>query len=136
MTKEFNNLEELEPYYDEKSNTYVFKEDGVSIDIKLNFNLSTGANINARNIVARDIFCHDINAFDIIACDIVARNIVARDIDAGNIHAGDINAEDIDYYAICVSYNNIICKSIKGRRYNCFHKALDGEIIIKEKGDK
>lgn len=26
MTKEFNNLEEIQKYYDEKINTYVFKE--------------------------------------------------------------------------------------------------------------
>lgn len=171
MLKEFNNLEELEPYYDKKTNTYNFKEAGKYIDVKLNFNLDVHANISAVDIDARninaydikagdinagyidagDIDAGDINAYDIKAYDIKAgdinawninarninaRNIKAGDIDAGVIIARDINADDIEYYAVCVSFINIICKSIQGERNNCIHKALDGEIIIKEKGDK
>ena len=31
MTKEFNSLDEIQKYYDVKSNAYVFKEDGTII---------------------------------------------------------------------------------------------------------
>jgi len=95
--------------------------------------------INARNIDAWDINAWDINAWDINAnardidaWDINARNIDARNIDAWDINAGNINARNINYYAICFAYEDIKCKSIKGRRNNCKHFVLDGEIIIKD----
>ena len=64
-------------------------------------------------------------------------NINAGDINAGNINAGNINAKnitarDINYFAVCFAYKNINCKSIKGRRENCKHFVLDGEITIKK----
>lgn len=91
-------------------------------DIKLNFNLTERINISARDITAWNISAGNIDAWDIDAWDIDARNISARDIDAG----------DINYYAVCFSYNSILCKSIAGRRENCKHFCLDGEIKIKE----
>jgi hypothetical protein len=91
------------------------------------FNLTVKGNLNAL----------DINALDINAFDINARNIDASDINAGNINAWnidafDINASDISYYAVCFAYQNITCKSIKGRRENSKHFCLDGVITIKE----
>ncbi len=103
-------------------------------------------NINALNITAWDINAMDITARDITAGDITAgyitaRNINAMDINAWNINArninalditaGDITAGNIYYYAVCFAYNNIKCKSIKGRRPNCKHFVLDGKIEIK-----
>ena len=87
----------------------------------------TARNINARNIAAGDIYARNINAVDINAW-----NINAGDIDAWNINAENITAENIYYYALCCAYNNINCKSIKGRRHNCKHFVLDGEVIIKK----
>lgn len=124
MTKEFNSLEELKPYYDEKTNTYNFKEEYNLLHIKLNFDLCVGANITARNIDARGIN----------AMDITAWNINAMDINACNIIAWNITACDIDFYAVCVAYGNIECNFIKGRKANHIMKALDGEIIIKGEG--
>ncbi len=89
--------------------------------------------INAHNIKARDINANDINANDINANDIKAINIKAWDINSWDINARDIKARDISYYAFCISYNKIICTSIKGSRHNSFHKCLDGELTIKEK---
>ena len=37
MVKEFNSLEEIQQYYDEESNTYVFKENNKFIDIVKEF---------------------------------------------------------------------------------------------------
>ena len=37
-----------------------------------------------------------------------------------------------NYYAVCVAYNNIECKSIKGRRKNSKHFVLDGKLEVKE----
>ena len=144
MVKEFNNLEEIQKYYDKETNTYVFKENGFYIGlVKFNFNLRISANIDACDIKAGnikaididalDINVDDINACDINACDINARNIDAENIDALDIIAcGDINAWDISYHALCFAYNNIKCKSITSERENHKHFVLDGVLEVEE----
>ena len=118
MTKQFNSLDEIQKYYDEKSNTYIFMENGRYIDtIVFTFDLDVGANIEAANIKARNIR---------------ARNIEAEDIEAWNIGAWDINAQDINYYAMCFAYNNIKCKSIKGKIEDAKHFVLDGTLEVIE----
>ena len=113
MTKEFNNLEEIQKYYDKKTNTYIFKEDNKYIDIvMINYDLEIESNSEAYNISAVDI-----NAFD---------------IDANNIDAFDINACNITYYAVCYAYHNIRCQSIKGRRENHKHFVLDGVLDVEK----
>lgn len=154
--REFNNIEEIKKYYDEKTNTYIFKEDDDLIDLVVfNFNLNVSANIRARdikalNIKALDIKSWDINANNIKSYDIDALDIKARDIFAENIHAhkiiandinalniivGHINARNISYRAVCVAYHNIKCKSIKGGRENHKHFVLDGKLEIEENVD-
>ena len=124
MTKEFNSLEEIEEYYDEKSNTYIFKEDGEYIDLVVfNFDLDTSANIDAGCIDGLDI-----NAVNIKAWDICAWDIYAWDIYACNIEADNIKARNISYFAVCFAYNNIKCKAIIGRRKNAKHFILDGKL--------
>lgn len=128
MVKEFNNLEEIQKYYDEKSNTYIFKEDDEYIDLIIfNFALHINADIKARNINAWDI-----KACNIASLDINAARINARNIDAWDINSFSIVAEHISYFAVCFAYENIKCKSIKGRRGNAKHFVLDGKIEIKE----
>lgn len=123
MTKVFNNLEEIQKYYDEKTNTYVFKEDDKYIDLVIfNFNLEINSNIEA----------FDINAHDISAFDIKADNIKACNIYSNEISAFDINARNITYRAVCFAYKNIKCKSIKGRRWNHKHFVLDGVLDVEE----
>lgn len=97
--------EELKSYI--KDGEIVFNE-----SIECNFDINVNANINA----------WDINAW----------RIKARDINAVDIKSWNINAWSISYHAFCVSYNNIECTSIEGRRKNSFHKCLDGELKIKE----
>lgn len=89
LTRTFNSLDEIEKYYDEKSNTYIFKKDGdVIIDfVVFNFDLQVCANIHAFNIYAKNI-----NAADIVACDINAEKITVSDIDATDINVHDITA--------------------------------------------
>lgn len=153
MTKEFNSLEEIQKYYDVKSNTYVFKENEDYINnVVFNFDLKVRANIiavdinahniNAYDIDAGDIIVGDIDVFKITAGDINAGNINAKNIDAynidalnikaGNIEAVNIEALDINYYAVCFAYNNIKCKSIKGSRKNAKRFVLDGKLEIEE----
>ena len=137
--KEFNSLEEIEKYYDEKSNTFIFKENGNYIDLVVfNFDFDAGANIEAGsidalnitalnirawNVDSGDLHVLNIDAWDIYACDIEVKNIEAWDIKARNIVAQDIN-----YYAVCYAGNNIKCKSIKGRKRNAKHFVLDGKL--------
>lgn len=126
MTREFNGLNEIEKYYYEKSNTYVFKEDGYYIDLVVfNFNLNIQANIDAKDIGALNI-----DALNIDACNIDASDIKAMNIEAWDINAWNIEAQDISYYAVCFAYKNIKCKSIKGRRNNAKHFVLDGKLEI------
>ena len=85
-------------------------------------------NIEARNIEALDIKARNIDAWNIEAWNIEAGDIQAEDIKAGDIQAEDIQAEDISYYAFCIAYNSLKCKSINGRRENSIHKCLDKDI--------
>ena len=136
--KTFNSLEEMKPYYNEKTNAYEFRENGTWIDVNFAFDLSVVADIKACNIDAYNINACNINACNIDARNINAYNIKARNINAWNIDAGNINAWNIDageitYLAVCFAYNNIVCTKIEGRRKNAKHFCLDGEIIIKDK---
>lgn len=144
----FNNLEEIEKYYNKETNTYIFKEDDNWIKlVEFNFDLKIYSdikawNIGARNISAWSIKASNIDALDIHALNINAKNIDALDIRANNIEANDIIASDIkaknihanniNFDAVCISYENIICKSISGSRENAKYLTLDGEVIIKE----
>ena len=126
MTKTFNKLEEIEKYYDEKSNTYIFKEYGIYINLVIfNFDLNVKSNIYAWNIYAKNINALNIDARDIYVCYLNANDIKAHDISALSI-----NANNISYYAVCYAYENIKCKSIKGRKHNSKHFVLDGHIYI------
>lgn len=138
MTKEFNSLDEIEEYYDKKSNTYIFKENGTYIDLVVfNFDLGTSANIeagciDAMNINAVDIRAWDIDARNIDAMNIDACDIYAWDIYACNIAAENIKAKNISYFAVCFACDNIKCKSIKGRRENAKYFVLDGKLEIED----
>ena len=124
MTKTFNKLEEIEKYYDKESNTYIFKEYGMYINLVIfNFDLNVKSNIYGWNIYAKNINALNINARDIYICYLNANDIKAHDINAANINANNIN-----YYAVCYAYENIKCKSIKGRKHNSKHFVLDGSI--------
>ena len=124
IIKEFNNLEEIQKYYVKETNTYVFKEDDRYIDLVIfNFDLDVNSNIEA----------YDINANNIDVYDIKASNINALDVDSDNICVRSINANNISYYAVCFAYNNIKCKSIKGRRKNHKHFVLDGKLEVEDK---
>ena len=147
MVKQFNSLDEIQKYYDEESNTYIFKEDGKYINIvAFNFNLNVEANIDAKDIKAQSINAMDINASDISAWNIIAGDINAENIDSyninvwnlranniksGNIEANNIYANDINYWAVCFAIQNIKCKSITGRRENAKYFVLDGKLEVK-----
>lgn len=136
MIKEFNSLEKIEKYYDEKSNTYIFKEDGKYIDLVVfNFDLDVEANIdagcidalniNAMNIKTWDVYTRNLDAYDIVAWDVYSWDIYAHNIEAYNI-----KARNISYFAVCFAYDNIKCKSIKGRIENAKHFVLDGKLEV------
>ena len=148
MTREFDCIEDIEEYYDEKSNTYNFKENGQYINIvAFNFNLNVEANIDARDIKAQSINARDINASNISAWNIIAGDINAENIDSyninvwnlranniksDNIEANNIYAHDISYWEVCYAIQNITCHSIKGRRENAKYFVLDGKLEVLE----
>ena len=114
--KEFNNLEEMKEYYEERTNTYVFRENDEYIDlVVLNFDLEVQANIEAKDIKGKDIMVQELNARDITAEDIEAWNIMARDIHTDDIFASDMNIRDInarDIEALDISADNIEARDI------------------------
>ena len=143
MVKQFDSLKEIQKYYDKNTNTYVFVKNKEYIEVVVfDFDLNVEANIDAYDIEALDINAWNINACNINANNIKARNINAIDIDACNINAGNISAcnieagnisaNDISYHAVCFAYDNIKCKSIKGRRKNSKHFVLDGKLEVEE----
>ena len=138
MTKVFNSLDEIQKYYDEKSNTYIFKENGDYIDlIVFNFDLDIDANIDAwcidaLNVSAANIKAYDIDTRDLHALNIDAWDVYAWDIEACNIAAENIKAKNISYFAVCFACDNIKCKSIKGRRENAKHFVLDWKLEIED----
>ena len=97
------------------------------VDDKVHIDLNVKSNIEAWNIYGRNINALNINAKDIYACRLDVNDIKVHDISALSI-----NANNISYYAVCYAYENIKCKSIKGRRHNSKHFALDGKIEVEE----
>ena len=136
MIKEFNSLDEIQKYYNEDANTYIFKEDSKYIDLVVfNFDLDVEANIDAGCIDALNINAVNIKAWDVVTRNLDAYNIVAWDvyswdIYAYNIEAYNIKARNISYFAVCFAYDNIKCKSIKGRIENAKHFVLDGKLEV------
>ena len=128
MTKVFNSLEEIQKYYNEETNSYIFKEYGIYISLVIfNFDLNVKSNIYAWNIYGRNINALNINAKDIYACRLDVNDIKVHDISALSI-----NADNINYYAVCYAYENIKCHSIKGRKHNAKHFVLDGKLEVLE----
>ena len=82
--------------------------------------LQTGLFLFDYNILANNIKAKNIKAYDILSNNILANDITANDITAGNI----------SYYGVCIVYNNIKCKSIKGLGKNSFHETLYGRVYV------
>jgi len=132
MTVIINKQEELEALIDKNNNIIIHD------DLKINCDINIEANIDATNIDAfyikawdidaKNIKADDIKAYDIEAYDIDAGDIKAWDIIAGDIKANNIEANDIKYYAFCITYESLKCKTIKGERKNSLHACLDQPI--------
>lgn len=151
--KTFNNLEEMQPYYNENTDTYEFVENEKRFDVEFGFGLKTDRSINAKNIKAlnikawninaRNINAGNIDAKDIDACNIKAEdinswniyaaNLTAGNIDAWNITADNIEACDIKFYAVCFAYETFVCNTIKGSRENAKYFCLDSDVVINKK---
>ena len=106
MIKEFNSLEEIEKYYDKKTNAYIFKENKKFIDkIVLNFDLKVESDIKARNIDALNI-----HVWNIYAEDIDSDKINDFNIKALYIHASDImDKNTIDVKDSNADYSTVYC---------------------------
>ena len=134
MIEIFNNLEEIQKYYDKETNTYIFMENDKYIDVVIfNFTLEVNANIRSENIRAWDIKALDIRAVNISCSNIIALDIDARNIDCINLTAKDITALDIDALNITarnINVNNIFAKSIDARgEIDCYDTCVASEYI-------
>ena len=128
IIKQFNNLEEIQEYYDRSTNTYVFKENGSYIDLVVfEFNLEVDSSVDAWDIKAWNIKAHEIFSRDINAAVINVHNIYAH-----NIIAWSIIAENISYGAVCVARENIKCRSICSLIPNAKHFVLNEKIKVEK----
>ena len=161
MVRVFNNLQEIKKYYNRKTNTYIFKENGKFIDeIIINFDLNIESNIEAHNVRGTSITAKNIHALNITAWEIKAYDIESRCIDVGviqardiytstieamDIYARDINAtfgidainiyaRDIVYMATCSAYEDFKCNSIKCGHQFPLHYSLYGKLEVTKNG--
>lgn len=84
--KKFYNLEEIEKYYVEKTNTYSFEENGVYLNVMFLFDLEVNSNIYANDIIAERMICLNISASTIEASNINANRIIADIICANTVN--------------------------------------------------
>lgn len=118
--KIFNSIEEMAPYYNGKTNTYEFYEDGLLIDITINFDFDKSCRIVAGDIKAKNIKtfylkCRSITALDIRSTTLDALCVGAFNINAGmDIKAYTINALNINARDISVT-EELIAIDIKAR---------------------
>lgn len=90
-TLTFYNLEEMNDYYDESTNTFKFwGSDGYAANVIIRFDLEINAKIFCHNLNCIDIHVESISAWDIDACTINTEHIIAHDINASNIKADEI----------------------------------------------
>ena len=160
-TRVFNNLQEMKRYYDEETNSYIFKENGKFInEIIINFDLNVEANIEACDIKATSITVKDmeawtilawninacgidsarinagvIQAIDIKAIDIKSMNIYARDIKVYGFMTVNIYARDIVYATKCIAYGDFKCNSIKCELPRPSHYTFYGKLEVAEDED-
>ena len=118
----------------------------LNCSVKFEFSVKIKRNITAGDIDAGDIDAGNIDAWNIRAGNIDAWNIRAGSIDAGNIRAGSIDAGNIragnitagniragnlSFFALCVAYGSIKCKSWRARREkHLTPQCLDGALTV------
>ena len=111
ITREFKWIDEIDKYYDEKSNTYVFKEGDKYIDLVIiNFDLYVDADIEAC-----DLECMDIKARYLDVMDLNALKVEADTVNAHTIKAYKIECDNLIYRSKYSESKHIICKSINDR---------------------
>lgn len=150
--KEFYSLEEIQQYYDERANTYIFKlnNDEYINKVVFNFDLNVDANIDARDIEAHNIkayniyachinateiradniYAYMIKAYYVNSCDITSDFIYVNNLNASDISAFEIIADTIMYNAVCYAYRHIKCKHIEGRYRLSQHFVLLGALEV------
>ena len=84
--KKFYNLEEIKKYYNEKTNTYSFEENGMYLNVIFLFDLEVNSNIYANNIIAERMTCLNISASSLDASNITANRIIANIICANTVN--------------------------------------------------
>ena len=158
MVRVFNNLKEIEKYYNKETDTYIFRGKNFVGKVILNFDLNIESNIEAHNVRGTSITAKNIHALNISAWEINAYDIESRCIDVGvirardiytstieamDIYARDINAtfgidainiyaRDIVYTASCSAYEDFKCNSIKCGHQIPLHYSLYGKLEVTE----
>ena len=129
--KVFNNVEEMQPYFDKEINTYDFSD----IDlIVFSCDLNIEANIIAKEIKGDNIKLLDITALEIHAKDITASNVYLK----ANIYSRDIRTNKLyggNTITACEIYANyiegearIFANYIKARTIDAISVTINGDI--------
>ena len=144
-----NNMDEMEKYFDEGSNTYILNDDVTFTD-----NIETTKSIKAGKVFTNSFLCaDDITTWDITAMYVICmgnlttyNNLYAKNIRAKkSVHAVDImcdniTSEKIRYENICCAREKIDCPDIKGKYEHSIAIELKIDLapnyIPNSKGDK
>ena len=126
------NSKELAKLADENKDL-ILKDQNVRIEYQVTEN-------EIRNVYCQNLFLmnndgkFDFNGRDFNGWDFNGRNFNGKNFNGRNFNGWNFNGENISYYGWFIVYKDIRCKSIIGKRENCFYKCLDGRLIIKSEG--
>ena len=127
MTIIIKNSKELAKLVD-KNKDLILKDQDVRIEYQVTEN-------EIRNVYCQNLFLmNNDGKFDFNGGNFNGRDFNGWNFNGRNFNGWDFNGENISYYGWFIVYKNIRCKSIIGKRENCFHKCLDGRLIIKSEG--
>ena len=66
-----------------------------------------------------------------IICEGALWSLNCRDLNCRDLTCANLNCMNLNFYAICIAYESLKCKSWKATRDKHIIKCLDGEIEIK-----
>ena len=124
-----------------KGNWIMEKDEIINEDLKVEgnilgkngeiFNLQVKGNLDCWNLN-----CCNLNCWDLKCYNLDCRNLNCCNLDCCDLDCYDLDCWDLNFFAVCFAYDNIKCKSIKGRRENSRYFVLDGKIIINGKEER
>lgn len=99
------NAEELEKYYDSKTNSYLFlDENGKKLNVEFEFNLNTDRDITCADLISYDIKCNNLYCKNLecsrdyfMDCNVSANTIKCNNLSANSVYAYNVYCKNDMY---------------------------------------